>query len=69
MVTTEKHIIMSLQQRYTMAAEQEKRSKFNLQQINQSLNLMTMEQNEQLTTQSILSRGNRTWEKKQMSEL
>ena len=60
---------MSLQQRFTMAAEQEKRSKFNLQQIHQSLNLMTMEQNEQLTTQSILSRGNRTWEKKQMSEL
>ena len=69
MVTTEKHIKMSLQQRFTMAAEQEKRSKFNLQQIHQSLNLMTMEQNEQLTTQSILSRGNRTWEKKQMSEL
>ena len=69
LVTTEKHIIMSLQQRFTMAAEQEKRSKFNLQQIHQSLNLMTMEQNEQLTTQSILSRGNRTWEKKQMSEL
>ena len=35
--------LMSLQQQYTKTLEQKKRSNFNLQRINLSLNLMTME--------------------------
>jgi hypothetical protein len=50
---------MNLQQQYTKTWEQKTRSKFNLQQVNLSLNLM--EQNESLTTQPILSRESKTW--------
>ena len=69
MATTEKHMtrlhqqenVMNLKQQSTKTWEQKTRSKFNLQQINLSLNLMTMEQNESLTTQPIMSRGSKTW--------
>ena len=64
----QENMMMRFQQQYTKTLEQKERRKFNHQRITLSLNLMTMELNESLTTQPILLRGSKTWEKRQMSK-